>query len=166
MAEHKCVLNWLKKCMYGDFRSVLYSGLFLWEGCFVKSWKRPPELNFMVLNFMAPCYILITHDARKLWTRHVVQILVSMKNDGAIQCQVLLPHLQRYLFSAVNERYWPRFLAMFLPSSLYGSLHHTWDSLRKETLCCSVRKFRGWKISWHLGFNPFRSDDELDALEL
>ena len=30
----------------------LYSGLFLWEKTFVKSSIRPPELNFVVLNFM------------------------------------------------------------------------------------------------------------------
>ena len=30
-----------------------YSGLFSWVEIFVKSWKRPSELNFMVFNFVA-----------------------------------------------------------------------------------------------------------------
>ena len=32
---------------------IPYSGLFLWVEIFVKSWKRLPELNFVVLNFVA-----------------------------------------------------------------------------------------------------------------
>ena len=35
---------------------VPYSGLFSWVEIFVKSWKRPSELNFVVLNFMARYY--------------------------------------------------------------------------------------------------------------
>ena len=30
-----------------------YSGLFSWVEIFVKSWERFPELNFVVLNFVA-----------------------------------------------------------------------------------------------------------------
>ena len=31
---------------------IPYSGLFSWVEIFVKSWKRLPELNFVVLNFV------------------------------------------------------------------------------------------------------------------
>ena len=33
--------------------TIPYSGLFSWVEIFVKSWKRLPELNFVVLNFVA-----------------------------------------------------------------------------------------------------------------
>ena len=32
---------------------IPYSGLLSWVEIFVKSWKRLPELNFVVLNFVA-----------------------------------------------------------------------------------------------------------------
>ena len=32
---------------------IPYSGLFSWVEIFVKSWERFPELNFVVLNFVA-----------------------------------------------------------------------------------------------------------------
>ena len=38
---------------------VPYSGLFSWVEIFVKSWKKPSELNFVVLNFVARDIILL-----------------------------------------------------------------------------------------------------------
>ena len=40
----------LQHCMR---EGIPYSGLFSWVEIFVKSWKRLPELNFVVLIFVA-----------------------------------------------------------------------------------------------------------------
>ena len=46
-----CTLTLLKR-----MQELPYSGLFSWVQIFVKSWKRPSELNFMVFNFVARYY--------------------------------------------------------------------------------------------------------------
>ena len=51
-------LNKGLSCLHGHGRcqecsQIRYSGLFSWVEIFVKSWKRPSELNFVVLNFVA-----------------------------------------------------------------------------------------------------------------
>ena len=43
---------------------VPYSGLFSWVENFVKSWKRPPELNFVVLNFVVLNFVVLNFVAR------------------------------------------------------------------------------------------------------
>ena len=59
----------------------------------MKSWKRPPELNFVVLDFEVRYYIMGTFNLELM-----VQSLFSTKQDKALQCQVLcerLPCLHR-----------------------------------------------------------------------
>ena len=54
----------------------------------MKSWKRPPELNFVVLHFEVQYYIMGT-----LNLEFMVQSLFSTKQDGALQRQVLCERL-------------------------------------------------------------------------
>ena len=51
-------LSWIKE--QAPTMSILYSGLFSWVEIFVKSSIRPPELNFVVLNFVARWSVIWT----------------------------------------------------------------------------------------------------------
>ena len=44
---------WEQGCVCSVCLRVPYNGLFSWVEIFVKSWKRPSELSFLVLNFVA-----------------------------------------------------------------------------------------------------------------
>ena len=46
----------------------------------MKSWKRPPELNFVVLNFVAHDKTVTTYVNFEL--EHIERILLSTRTDG------------------------------------------------------------------------------------
>ena len=74
---------------------ILYSGLFSWVEIFVKSWKRLPELNFVVLRLRSTssnpvkCIQLpVVYISNAL--EHTERILLSTsEKDGTLQCRVL-----------------------------------------------------------------------------
>ena len=58
-----------------------YSGLFSWVEIFVKSWKRPSELNFVGLNFV--CDIILSLADNIMLTLnlgHAMRILTLTRN--------------------------------------------------------------------------------------
>ena len=103
---------WEQDCVCSVCLRIPYSGLFSWVEIFMKSRKRPSELNFVVLNFVA------RNVNFELSTR-----LQSTKSVGAHipEREVLAP-----LFGCASAL----FTSLFT-SSMH---HHTRDSLRKGTL--------------------------------
>ena len=72
-------LHYVIRIWCHTFGQLLYSGLFSWVEIFVKSWKRPPELNFVVLNFVS-WYYAFAHVMWTLNSVHAMRILALTRN--------------------------------------------------------------------------------------
>ena len=119
----------------------------------MKSWKRPSELNLVVLNFVARRNVnfeLGTHEANfgfdeervarlspeRVWLRETSGKMERFSVESCVGGYHVYKARTPLVLAYLNERYWPRFLSCFcvVHFSVHFFHHHTRDSLRKGTL--------------------------------
>ena len=153
-SNHFChFINWqslLWVCVEGEYCVAFFVGFLLWVEMFMKSWKRLPELNFVVkfcdvidcrwcnVNFeLGTCEANFCFDEKDgtLQCQLLREKLVSQARPNQPQCRLLTKDYPRlgWLGRACETSYVRAYHAY--KSFLHFSVHfHSWDSLRKGIL--------------------------------